>query len=244
MGHLEVTALSISLGLTGWHKPAVTAEKQRTCWRTTAEQRKNERPPNEDFSQLERAQLLHPNFDPREQATAHRLITAHPLPEASCRDGFYPSWDNKRRASIDANGRMGLSQLKAAPRSRRQGQKRLRGFWSSRATKASPPTCLLLPSATSPKAVRPSTRRSQGSSTGSEAKAHSSREQKEAAGFNSTALRGPDTTSSTDPKLLAGIHQQSRLLDDSDQQLLGTAISSCHKMVYKYCLRASALSLN
>lgn len=139
MGHLEVTALSISLGLTGWHKPAVTAEKQRsglcasqqllftahitsrTCWRTTAEQRKNERPPNEDFSQLERAQLLHPNFDPREQATAHRLITAHPLPEASCRDGFYPSWDNKRRASIDANGRMGLSQLKAAPRSRRQG---------------------------------------------------------------------------------------------------------------------------
>lgn len=93
----------------------------RTCWRTTAEQRKNERPPNEDFSQLERAQLLHPNFDPREQATAHRLITAHPLPEASCRDGFYPSWDNKRRASIDANGRMGLSQLKAAPRSRRQG---------------------------------------------------------------------------------------------------------------------------
>lgn len=42
-----------------------------------------------------------------------------------------------------------------------------------------------------------------------------------------------DMTSSTDPKLLAGIHQQSRLLDDSDQQLLGTAISSCHKMVYK-----------
>lgn len=138
MGHLEVTVLSISLGSTGWHKPAVRAEKQRprlcasqqllftahimsrTCWRTTAEQHKNERPPNEDFSQIERAPLSHPNFDPREQATAHRLITAHPLPEASCRDGFYPSWDNER-ASIDANGRMGLSQLKAAPRSHRQG---------------------------------------------------------------------------------------------------------------------------
>lgn len=54
----------------------------------------------------------------------------------------------------------------------------------------------------------------------------------------------PDTTFSTDPKLLAGIHQRSRLLDDTDWQLPGTATSSCHKTVYKYCLRASALSLN